>query len=232
MDNRYYFENIVSNKVVLVGQEAQHLSKVRRCKIGDEIVGFNGDGNDYQLKICNITKQEVEAEIQKTTPNKAMLEKNETTVYLASLKNDALTTAIDHLAELNVKNVKIFKADFSVAVLEQKKLEKLNSIAIQASKQCERADIMHISLIDKKDIIKDAKKLSKCFFAYEDAEDKIMPFSGNFGVVIGPEGGLSKQEVDYFSSFATTISLGKTILRAEVACVASVAALKAVSYEG
>ena len=59
-----------------------------------------------------------------------------------------------------------------------------------------------------------------------------MPFSGNFGIVIGPEGGFSKQEVDYFSSFATTISLGKTILRAEVACVASVAALKAVSYEG
>lgn len=231
MDNRYFFQTSQANKVIFNGQEAQHLSRVRRCKVGDEIVAFNGDGLDYHLKITEITKQTVEAEIVKKTANRAMQEKSNITVYLASLKNDALLTAIDNLAELNVKQVKIFKADFSVAVLDEKKLEKLNNIAIQASKQCERADIMKISLIEKKDIKADCKHLKSCFFAYEDANTAPQNFGGDFAVVIGPEGGFSPAEVEQFSSFAKTISLGKTILRAEVACVASVAMLKAVNYE-
>ena len=146
------------------------------------------------------------------------------------IKNDALTTAIDNLAELNVKHVKLFKSDYSVAVIDEKKLEKLRNIATQASKQCERADIMQISLIDKNKIKDDANK--NIFFAYENSCNKIEKFSGDFAVIIGPEGGFSDKENEYFSTFAKNISLGKTILRAEVASIASVSMLKAVSYEG
>ena len=231
MDNRYYFSLISSDKVVIAGSEAQHLSKVRRAHVGDEIVAFNGDGWDYHLKITDITKNEVQAKVLEKRKNKASDERN-ITVYLAMLKNDALTTAIDYLAEMNVKNVKIFKGDFSVAVIDEKKIEKLNQIAIQASKQCERADIMRISLIDKKNIQQDCKDISNVFFAYENSTEQVSSFSGNFAVIIGCEGGFSPVEVNYFNSFAKTISLGKTILRAGVACVASVAMLKAVNNEG
>ena len=50
MDNRYYFKNIEGNMVFIENQEFSHLSKVRRAKIGDEIVAFNGDGFDYKRK--------------------------------------------------------------------------------------------------------------------------------------------------------------------------------------
>ncbi len=227
MDNRYYFKEINNDCVILTGGEAQHLSKVRRAKIGDEIVAFNGDSYDYHLKISEITKDKVKAEISNKTKNKAADNVN-ITVYLSMIKNDALTTAIDHLAELNVKHVKLFKSDYSVAVIDEKKLDKLNQIAIQASKQCERADIMQISIINKKDIEEDCANTTT-FFAYENSSNKIENFSGNFAVIIGPEGGFSDAENKYFSTFAKNISLSKTILRAEVACVASVSMLKAVS---
>ena len=227
MDNRYYFSEINKDIVAITGQEAQHLSKVRRAKIGDEIVAFNGDGYDYHLKITEITKDKVKAEIINKTLNKATNDTN-ITVYLSMIKNDALTTAIDNLAELNVKEVKLFKSDYSVAVIDEKKLEKLNQIAIQASKQSERADIMKVSIANKKDIEEDCKNTT-AFFAYEDSNNKIQKFSGDFAVIIGPEGGFSGEENKYFSSFAKNISLSKTILRAEVACVASVSMLKAVN---
>lgn len=229
MDNRYYFSQLNNNSVIIEGQEAQHLSKVRRAKIGDEIVAFNGDGFDYHLIISNITKDKVICEINQKTKNKATDEAN-ITVYLSMIKNDALTTAIDNLAELNVKHVKLFKSDYSVAVIDEKKLEKLRNIATQASKQCERADIMQISIIDKNKIKDDANK--NIFFAYENSCNKIEKFFGDFAVIIGPEGGFSDKENEYFSTFAKNISLGKTILRAEVASIASVSMLKAVSYEG
>ena len=229
MDNRYYFTEQKDSLVTISGGEAQHLSKVRRAKVGDEIVAFNGDGYDYHLKITSITKDKVISEIVSKQLNKATNSTN-IVVYLSMLKNDALTTAIDNLAELNVKHVKLFKSDFSVAQIDEKKLDKLNQIAIQASKQCERADIMKVSIINKKDIEKETKQM-KTFFAYENSTNKIESFGGDFAVIIGPEGGFSSAENEYFSSFAINISLSNTILRAEVACVASVSMLKAVNCE-
>lgn len=231
MDNRYYFSNIDKNIVTITGGEAQHLSKVRRAKVGDEIVAFNGDGYNYFLCINQITKDKVVCTVTNKELNKATNEAN-IVVYLSMIKNDALTTAIDNLAELNVKHVKLFKSDFSVAVIDEKKLEKLNQIAIQASKQSERADIMEITIINKKDIEKDCKNTQNVFFAYENSNNKLGGFTGDFAVIIGPEGGFSEQENEYFSSFAKNISLGNTILRAEVACIASVSMLKAVVNEG
>ena len=234
MDNRYYFEkpkNIEELNIpfsfCLSGQEAQHLIKVRRAKLGENIVAFCGDGFDYHFEITEILKDKVKLNLTQKQINKSY-DTQGITVYLAMIKNDALTEAIDHLAELNVKHVKLFKADFSVATFDDKKLEKLNQISIQASKQSERADVMTIEIVDKNHIKKENNK--NIFFAYENSTGKIDPFSGDFSLIIGPEGGFSKAEVDYFSSFAKNVSLGDTILRAHVACVAGVSMLKAVSY--
>ncbi len=228
MDNRYYFNEINNDIVTITGGEAQHLTKVRRAQVGDNIVGFNGDGFDYNLEITAISKDKVQAKVLSKTTNRASGENNNC-VYLAMIKNDALTTAIDNLAELNVKEVKLFASDFSVAVIDEKKLEKLNNICIQASKQCERADIMKVSIIKKQDIESDIKKYQNKFFAYEDSTGKVESFSGDFAVIIGPEGGFSVKENEWFSSFCKNVSLSKTILRAEVASVVAVSTLKTVS---
>lgn len=233
MDNRYYFEKPTSEKelnvpfsLCLEGQEAQHLIKVRRAKIADKIVAFCGDGFDYYFEVTEIFKDKVNLKLISKKYNNSFNAPN-ITVYLAMIKNEALIEAIDHLAELNVKNVKLFKADFSVATFDNKKLEKLHQTAIQASKQCERADVMNIEIIDKKQIKIDNNK--NIFFAYENSTGKIDNFSGDFALIIGPEGGFSTAEVEYFSNFAKNVSLGNTILRAEVACVAGVSILKAVN---
>lgn len=228
MDNRYYFEHIENNIVSFNASETQHLTKVRRAKVGDKIVGFNGDGFDYNLEITLIAKDRAEAKIIDKTQNRANNNKN-ICVYLAMIKNEALTTAIDNLAELNVKHVKLFASDYSVAVIDNKKLEKLNNICIQASKQCERADVMKVSIIKKEEIEADITNYANKFFAYENSTQKVENFNGDFAVIIGPEGGFSAKENQYFSSFCKNISLSNTILRAEVASVVAVSTLKAVS---
>jgi len=228
MDNRYYFNKIENQFAIIDQGEAQHLTRVRRAQISDEITGFNGDGLDYNLEIVEITKSQVKAKILSTSKNRAS-DDNNICVYLAMLKNEAILTAIDNLAELNVKTVKLFSSDFSVANIDEKKLEKLNNICIQASKQCERADIMKVEIIKKADIEKDIQQYKNKFFAYEDSSNKLEKFNGDFAVIIGPEGGFSQAENEHFSKFANNVSLGKTILRAEVACVVAVSSLKVAS---
>ena len=43
MDNRYFFEKCSGNTIELDKTETSHLVKVRRAKVGDNIVGFCGD---------------------------------------------------------------------------------------------------------------------------------------------------------------------------------------------
>lgn len=232
MDNRYFFEtcNLFENLVTIKDNEASHLTKVRRANIGDQIVAFCGDGYDYKLKIIAVSKAEVKCEVIEKSINSAY-KKDNITVYLSMLKNDALTTSIDNLAELNVTHVKLFKSDFSVANIDQSKLGKLNNISIQASKQSERADIMTVEIIKKEKIETDIMSYNNRFFAYEDATITLKEKSyqnKSFALIIGPEGGFSSEEAEYFSKFSDTITLGYTILRAEVACVSAVSSIKAV----
>ena len=88
---------------------------------------------------------------------------------------------------------------------------------------------MKVSIIKKEDIQKDIETVQNKFFAYENSTTPLTKFSGDFAVIIGPEGGFSEKENEFFSSFTKNISLGKTILRAEVASVVAVSSLKAVS---
>ena len=51
MDERFYISKISGEIATFDAGEANHISKVRRKSVGDEIKGFNGDGYDYTLKI-------------------------------------------------------------------------------------------------------------------------------------------------------------------------------------
>jgi len=228
MDNRYYFEKVVNNTAELDKIETGHLVKVRRAKVGDIITGFCGDGIDYKLQIEEIGKTTFCKVIEKQ-PNKA---ENVTpiTVFLATTKNDALNETIDSLTQLNVKNIVVFDSEYSVASIDGDKIEKLKLKSIQACKQCERADFVNISLMKYKQMIESFKDFDLVLFAYENSNNPFLKdlttYKGkNIALVVGCEGGFSPNEATELSKNAQTISLGKTILRAPVACVALVSAV-------
>ena len=232
MDNRYFFENSkqlsVGDVVELDKTETGHLVKVRRAKVGDVIVGFCGDGFDYNLTI---------EEIGKTTKCK-VIEKNKNiavgvtpvTVFLSTLKNDALNESVDNLTQLNVKNIVLFDTKFSVASIDEDKLEKLRIRSIQACKQSERADFVNITSIKYKQLIARLKEYDLVLFAYENSTNPFVSdlkdYKGkNVALIVGCEGGFSTEEAEEIGKVAKTISLGKTILRAPVACTALTSAV-------
>ena len=138
MDNRYYFEKQQGDICFIEGQEFVHLIKVRRTSLGDKIVGFNGDGYDYDLTVTNISKNIAECRIENKTKNLS-LERPNLTIYLASLKSDALSDALDGLTQLNVGEIVVFDSQYTQVKYDDKKIEELKTHFIQASKQCERA---------------------------------------------------------------------------------------------
>ena len=228
MDNRYYFEKCSGNTIELDKIETGHLVKVRRAKVGDTIVGFCGDGFDYTLTINEIGKT-TKCTIVEKVKNRAV-DVTPVTVFLSTLKNDALNESIDNLTQLNVKNIILFDTKFSVANIDEDKLEKLRVRSIQACKQCERADFVNISSMKYKQVINSLKNYDLVLFAYENTTNPFLSdlkeFKGkNIALIVGCEGGFSAEEAEELNRLAKTISLGKTILRAPVACTALTSAV-------
>ena len=232
MDNRYYFENSkqlnIGEAVELDKTETSHLVKVRRAKVGDTITGFCGDGFDYSLQVAEIGKT-TKCDIVAKTKNKAV-DVTPITVFLSTLKNDALNESVDNLTQLNVKNIVLFNTKFSVASIDDDKIEKLRTRSIQACKQCERADFVNISSMKYRQVIDSLKDYDLVLFAYENTTNPFVSdlkeFKGkNIALIVGCEGGFSTDEAEEISKVAKTISLGKTILRAPVACTALISAV-------
>ena len=94
MDNRYFFEKQNKDTIELDKTETAHLVKVRRAKVGDTITGFCGDGYDYTLRVDEIGKTTMCSIIDKQQ-NKAV-DVTPVTVFLSTLKNDALNESIDN----------------------------------------------------------------------------------------------------------------------------------------
>lgn len=232
MDNRYFFENSkglnVGDSVELDKTETGHLAKVRRAKEGDIITGFCGDGFDYTLTIDEISKT-TRCSVTEKIENKAV-DVTPVTIFLSTLKNDALNESIDNLTQLNVKNIILFDTKFSVASIDDDKLDKLRTRSIQACKQCERADFVNISRMKYKQVINSLKDYDLVLFAYENTTNpfvsNLRDYKGkNIALIVGCEGGFSTDEAEEFNKIAKTISLGKTILRAPVACAALTSAV-------
>lgn len=236
MDNRYYFSIQDKDIVTIKDQEFQHLTRVRRAKVGDEIVGFNGDGFDYNLNINVINKNNAECKIINKIQNKAV-DRPKISVYIASIKSDALNEALDNLTQLNIKDIIVFTSDYTNVKYDNSKREKLNSHFIQYCKQCERADLPKLKFIKFNEMITELKTKDLVLFAYENEHENFLNSNllnyknKEIAIVVGGEGGFSPNEVDNISKFATSVSLGKTILRAPVAVTAITSAVLAILGE-
>ena len=232
MDNRYYITIQSDNKAIVSDQEFQHLVKVRRSQVADEIVGFNGDGYDYQLKITLINKNNAECEILDKSLNEATKRPN-ISVYLASVKSDALDEALDNLTQLNIADISIFTSDYTNVKYDSKKIEKVKTHFIQSCKQCERADIPSIKFVKFDEMLEEIKTKDLKLFAYENADEDFLNVNikefrnKSIAIIVGGEGGFSNKEAEKLSNYAARVSLGKTILRAPVAVTAITSAVLA-----
>ena len=234
MDNRYYFEktNLSNDSILISGQEHMHLTRVRRAKVYDKIVAFCGDGFDYNLEIEEITKNNTTCKVLSRLKNTATDRPN-ITVYLASIKSDALDQAIDSLTQLNIKNINIFESEYTNVRYTDEKIEKIKNKCIQYCKQCERADIPEFKILKFNTMLDELKTNDLNIFAYENAEENFLTINfadykdKKIAVIVGGEGGFSSSEVISLSEVARKVSLGKTILRAPVAVTAVCAGILA-----
>ena len=218
--------NKTDNKIIISDADNyRHIARSLRARCGEKLLLIDENQIQYETKISEINSKEVICEIEKSYLSKRDLEFD---LYLAQspLRSDAQLTIMEKATELGVRGVyPIFTDNCALKINKQEKWQK---VMFEASKQCERAKIPTcFAPTTFEEILQ--KDFDKIIVLAERSTEKSLKqyLSENptkkgekLLAIIGPEGGFSQKEFDYFrSKNLPLISLGDLILKAETAVI-------------
>lgn len=229
MADRFYTPKpLTPGDFVLEGPEAHHLATVRRHRVGDRVVLFNGNGNEYPAEVIAIDRRSVSLAILAFEARKWELG---FPLLLASAlpKGDRADFLIEKLTELGVARFVPLITERSIVSPKESKVEKFERQVIEASKQCGRNVLM---AIDPPQSLPQFLRRNDFpplrFVLHTDPNPGRLsaPKVEGAAVMIGPEGGWTDEEMILANSHGwQVVSLGRAVLRVETAAVAAAAVL-------
>ena len=222
---------ICGDRIVITGEDVNHIKNVLRMKIGEEIAVSNGvDGREYRCEVAQLLPDEVVCKLRFIKENDVELPAQ---VYLFQglPKGDKMELIIQKAVELGAYSVIPVATRRSIVKLDDKKAaakqNRWQGIAEAAAKQSKRKIIPKIEkVMSFAEALEMAKELEVRLIPYELAEDmshtkeiiERIREGQKIAIFIGPEGGFDETEIALASEVGVEpITLGKRILRTETA---------------
>lgn len=216
-------------------EEANHLLKVLRHKVGDKFEICNNTGKVALAEIVSIEGKKLEACIESVYMSELEPERK-IYVFQGLSKGTKMELVVQKATELGAYAVVPVKMEFSVVKLKDEcsKTERWQKVAFEAAKQCKRAVVPKVyTPVEFDEAIEMLSELDLAFIPYECEKDgslkKLLTENkgaNSIGFVIGPEGGFSEKEISLAEKNGISrITLGKRILRTETAAIATIAVL-------
>lgn len=222
------------NHIEIIGQDVKHIKDVLRLDHDAEIIICNGQGIDYKCIINKIDKETITAQIINKELSKSE-PKTKITLFQSLIKGDKFEWVIQKAVEIGVSEIVPIITTHCVVKVDFKKLDgklqRWNKIAESAAKQSGRGAIPQVvSPIKFEDAIRLCNQMDLACIPYEKEHGLslrayIADNLGNtLGVLIGPEGGFSEEEVLLAQkNKVKPITLGNRILRSETASIVTLA---------
>jgi 16S rRNA (uracil1498-N3)-methyltransferase len=243
---RYFVSNDqrTESSVMITGEDARHMSKVMRMKPGDPILVCDEAGQTFLCDIQELQESNVLCRIKETIKETSELP-IKVTLAQGLPKGDKLDLVIQKGTELGAFGFLPFESERAIVKWEsskiQKKLERLRKISKEAAEQSHRNTIPLIhEPLRLNALIEFSQTFTYKMVAYEE-EAKLgeakrfaqllstIKEGDSLLVVLGPEGGLTADEVDTLQQAGFILAgLGPRILRTETA---PLYVLSAVSYQ-
>lgn len=206
----------INKNVILRDDIIYHLTKVLRSTNKT----FRLVDNEGRVFLANLDGNTAKI-IEKLDENNELHTK--ITVILALYKQDKFELTLQKLTELGVSRIVPYNAKRSVVkeTKTDKKIERYRKILTEAAEQSHRNFVPEIiPAINFKDVEKYKSDLNLIAYEKEDSNVSSNLKADSITFVIGPEGGFDSDEIESFKNLGfKSISLGKTILRAETAAI-------------
>jgi 16S rRNA (uracil1498-N3)-methyltransferase len=238
---RIYSPDTLENKTTceLGPDNLKYLKQVMRLKNGDRINIFDGFGREFEAVIKNFSTKTVLIELGEIIP--AAAKEIRITLAQALPKARKMDAIVKSAAELGADIIIPFDAARSVGhIVEEKSYSKAarwQKIAREAARSSHSNNIMKVSEVSSfTDMLSAASgDALKLIFWEEEYQktikdtltDETIPATKDFFIVVGPEGGFSKDEILKTKNAGfKSVSLGRQILRVETATAAIISILQ------
>ena len=239
---RIFLADVSGEEVTIGGDDAHHLAYSLRAKRGDKITAVDTTGNSAVIELVDFERDKIKARrISELQPVVAEWE-----IILADClpKQNRFETIIEKAAELGVDKIEPLISDNTIARPDssraKSKLERWRKISKEAAEQCARDTIPEISELKKlddwlKEPLDDDTLLLFCWESEQTTtvREVLSDYRSTGGakiiVLIGPEGGFSRREVDAIKSAGgKSVTLGKRVLKTDTAAIS---VLAMINYE-
>ncbi len=230
----YHPETITqSGNIKLSDDAVGHIGRVLRMKEGQELLLFDGSGAEFAAIISSLSRKMIEVSVSERIErnNESPLD-----LHLGQVisRGDKMEFTIQKSVELGVNCITPLISERCGVKLDQKRFEKKQQqwqkIVISACEQCGRNRIPDIRPIMSLE--------EWCAEEYDGLRLNLHPYASysintlpepvkKVRLLIGPEGGLSAQEINMTQQyhFQETL-LGPRILRTETAALTAITALQ------
>ena len=223
--------------IYLNNEDITHIRSLR-LRPSEFFIVCDGNGLDYICKLSENKKNAVAEIIDKRVSVGEPVVK--CSVYIAYAKGDRLDYAVQKSVELGAYEIILYPSArcISKPVDTYKKAARMQRIALETAKQCDRGrvpQVFSVNTYDEAITLAGQADLPLFFYEFEDelslktvlehrANESESPNS--ISIVIGPEGGFEPHEAEYAKGKGLIVtSLGSRILRCETAPVAALAAI-------
>lgn len=227
--------SLSTGRVVLAGPEGRHAARVRRMRVGERVDVADGAGRRAECVVSTVQREGLELTVRRhlTEPAPAL----RLVVVQALAKGDRAEQAVEALTEVGADVLVPWAASRSIVHWRggrgERALARWRESARQAAKQARRARLPEVTeCASTDDVAARLRAAALGLLLHEDADarltDVAVPDNGDVVVVVGPEGGLSHEEVtELEAAGGSPVRMGPTVLRTSTAGVVAAGVLLA-----
>lgn len=226
--HHFFADDVSGDRITLSRDDSRHALRVLRIRAGERITISDGMGSVVEATVADAAGDRLTADVSarrnEARPRPALC------VAQAVPKRGKLDLIVQKLTELGVSSIAPFASERSVPRWDASKGDahaaRLREVARQAAMQSRRAWLPDVSAPVAADSLAFD---TPAFVLDESAATRLtaaLPADapGSVAIVVGPEGGLTEDEVTAFRDHgATPVTLGPMILRTETAGLAAAA---------
>ena len=210
-------------------EDANHAIKVLRIEVGEIFRVSDGNGGWANVQVNEVTKRSLETTVLEVGRQEPL--EIQFTVVQALPKSDRAKEAVELLTEAGADVIVPWLANRSISRTEV--ISKFATTAREASKQSRRLFIPQLhETVKEKGVIELIKNADLALVFHESAQVKLSEIitpqtkAKNVVVVIGPEGGITEEELAAFAAAGAHVAgLGRPILRSAHAGLAALSAV-------
>ncbi len=210
------------------GDEAAHLIRVLRAKIGDQFVGFDGRGHGWVAEIVGLHVGVVDARVLESLDEPQA--EPAVTMVVGVVKAARMDWAVEKAAELGASRFVPLETERSVVEPGSGKTRRWRGIALAAAKQSRRLHLMEVQ--EPVRFNEFIPAITAPCFHFDLSPDAVKPTEAfvnlkeipSLSLLIGPEGGWSEAELAALTSIGSRpVNLGSHTLRTETAVAVGLA---------